>query len=334
MGDTAKIDDKDEALAPADALDPGASRLEEEAAEDQKIWDEIEAEEAAEDSGGAPADEVISDDPADDTTQVETAADDEPDDIWAGASDAQRAAFDATQSRVTRLEHSQKSEQGRSKTLRRQLSDVIGQLDRAAVVKPPAAVDDDGNPVDDEPSSWDKLSEEYPEVATPVNDRMTKIEENQARILRQGEIEAEEAQEAHQNTVIEQTGLLEGQHKDWLAIATTPEFDSWLDDQPRIVRDAAMQNATEIVDATAAGDVITRYKASRSDQDANSDGPDISQDTTDSSLAARRKRQLNASRGARPRGPGTVVQGIPENGTHEEIWAAYDKLDALEAAKA
>ena len=329
--------DKDEFAADDSAADaPTQTTQEAEDEQDKEIWDALDKQEesgeplAADDSA---ADDVIDDDPA---------ADDDPgpdtDDVWADATDAQRGAFKASQERAERMEHAHKSEVGRTKTLRRQLSDVTVQLDRAAKNTPPKKddVEDDGDPADDkaEPSAWDALATEYPEVAGPVNERLSKIEDAQAKKDREDELEAADAKEAHTQTVIEQTDLLAEKHKDWLEVATTPEFATWLDDQPRSIRDVAAVNAKEIVDATGAGDVITRYKASRSDQGDDSDGPDESQDTTDTSLAARRKRQLESGRSSRPKGPGTIVSGIPEDGSDEEIWAGFDKMDARESAKA
>ncbi len=325
--DTSKPDQDDfPAEKAGDAPTQTAQEAEDE--QDQKIWNALDDQEKT----GEPlaAEEPAADEPAD------KAAD--PDDVWAGATDAQRDAFTASQERAANLEHANKSEIGRTKTLRRQLSDVTVQLDRAAQAAPPKkdAVNDDGDSADGttEPNAWDALATEYPEVAGPVNERLSKIEDAQAKNDRAAELEAVDAKEAHIAVVIEQQSLLEKSHKDWQEVATTPEFATWLDDQPRSIRDVAINNAKEIVDATAAGDVITRYKASRSDQSKDSDGPDESQDTTDTSLAARRKRQLDSSRGARPRGPGTVVSGIPEDGSDEEIWAGFDRKDAQELAKA
>jgi hypothetical protein len=335
--DTSKTDFED--LPAEDAGDEPVQTMQEaEDEQDQEIWSALDKQEesgeplAADDSAADPEPDasVV----ADDKTVVPDA-----DDIWANATDEQRDAFTASQGRVDNLEHAHKSEIGRTKTLRRQLSDVTVQLDKAAKTSPPNSGDleDKGDPDDndDKPDSWDALKNEYPEVAGPVNDRLSKIEDAQAKRDRETDLEEADAKEAHTALVIEQQDLLTEKHEDWLEVATTPEFATWLDDQPRSIRDVAQRNNSEIVDATAAGDVISRYKASRSDQDEedNSDGPDESPDTTDTSLAARRKRQLEASSGPRPKGPG-IVTGIPEDGSDESLWKAFDVMDAQESAKA
>jgi len=323
--DTSKPE-QDEFAADDSAADaPTQTTQEAEDEQDQGIWDALDKQEET----GEP---LAADDSAaeDEPTQV---VDPDPSDVWAGATDAQREAFDAAQKRGDSMEHAHKSEVGRTKTLRRQLSDVTVQLDRAAQTAPSKDDDAEGDDDDSKPNSWDELVSEYPEVAGPVNDRLSKIEDAQERQSREIELDEADAKEAHTQSVIEQTALLAEKHEDWLKVATTPEFQGWLDDQPRKLRDAAAVNAKEIVDATTAGDVITRYKASRSDPQ-DGDGPDDSQDTTDTSLAARRKRQLESGRSSRPKGPGTVVSGIPEEGSDEELWAGFDKLDAQEAAKA
>lgn len=328
MTDTdTSITDKDDFPADKAGDAPTQTMQEAEDEQDQKIWDALDNQEET----GEP---LAADEPAAHKTADDTKKEVAPTDLWAGATDAQRAAFQAAQDRAATLEHANKSEIGRTKTLRRQLSDVTVQLDRVAKSSLPKKDDGDPDGSDHKPNAWDTLATEYPEVAGPVNERLSKIEEAQARRDRELELETEDAKEAHKEAVTKQQELLTKSQPDWLEVATTPDFARWLDDQPRSIRNAATSNATEIVDAIAAGDVIARYKASRSDQGKNSDGPDSSQDTTDNSLAARRKRQLDASRGARPRGSGTIVSGIPEDGSDEELWKAFDKHDAQESAKA
>ncbi len=337
--ETPKSEQNEDAVVTAEDLDLLPIGLEDEAKDDEEIWAELDAEEAAGSDGAAAADELAADDDEDAKAAAAAAkAEEKPkpskdaDDIWADASPAQIAAFEATQAGNTNLQHKLDSEIGRSRTFRRQLSDVTGQLDRAAATPPKK--DDDSGSSEAKPENWDKLNTEYPEVAGPVGDRLDVIEANQKKQERRDAAVADDANEDHIATVVEQTRLLAEEHSDWLEIATTPEFDTWLDDQPRRFRDTATRNAKEIVDAKAAGEVITRYKASRSDQGEDLGGPDEDRQETVTSLAEKRARQLETSSGVRSKGPGAAVQGVPEEGTDEEIWDAFDKKDAREAAQA
>ena len=337
-----------ESKANADNLDQATMTLEDEAKEDAELWDEIETEEAAASS------EAADDKPAAETTvtavvkpeaahsadddkpkAVHSAADKDDGDIWAGASTEQRAAFEAAQTGNTTLQHQLDSEKGRTKTYRRQLSDVTSQLDRVAA-EPPTEEDkgkpEDSTAKDEKPEGWDSLNTEYPEIAGPVGNRLDAIEASQQQQAKKDKDLQDDANVDHQRKVEVQTHLLGVEHKDWLDVANTPEFNGWIDDQPRKERDIAARNAKEIVDATAAGELITRYKAFRLEQDKPA-RPDESQETV-TSLAAKRKRQLESSASARPKGPGTVVSGIPEDGTDQEIWDGFDRKDAQEAAQA
>ena len=354
MGDATKEFDKAEADAvTAEDLDLISSSLEDDAKDDKELWNEIDDEETA--AKGGTADEVK---PAVDTAAVEQEpveqepveqepVEQEPvdkpevikdDDIWAGASPEQRAAFEAAQTGNTSLQHQLDSDIGRTKTFRRQLADVTGQLDRVAA-KPPTEKDD-GKPADSvvedaKPDNWDALSTEYPEIAGPVGERLAAIEAEQNKQAKKDKDLQDDASADHTRTVETQTHLLEVQHSDWLDVANTHEFGVWIDDQPRATRDIATRNAKEIVDAKGAGDLIARYKASRSEQgEIDPIVPDDKHQETVTSLAAKRKRQLESSAGARPRGPSTIVQGLPEDGTDQELWDGFDKMDEREAAKA
>ena len=350
MGEITQDSDKTETAISAEDLDLISSNLEDESKDDAQLWNEIESDEAAASSEAADTDTDADADadadaskPAAESTVVaakpqseeKPEVDKDDDDIWAGSSDKQRAAFDAAQTDNTTLQHQLDSEKGRTKTYRRQLSDVTSQLDRAAAK--PLTDEDKGKPEDSpakdkKPDDWNELDKEYPEIAKPVGERLDRIEAAQQQQAKKDKDKQDDADADHFRAVETQTRLLAKEHKDWLEIATTPEFNGWIDNQPREERDIATRNAKEIVDARAAGELITRYKAFRLEQDKPA-RPDENQETV-TSLAAKRKRQLEASASARPKGPGVVVSDIPEDGTDQEIWDGFDRKDAHEAAQA
>ncbi len=329
---------------------------------DEQLFDEIGAAEAAteagtaapEDDAGAAAAEAAK--PADDKTgdeetppekpsgdkKPDTVAAAEKEDPFADATDEQRAAHDAAQAQIKKLEHSDRSQRGRLSTMQRQ----INELSQAPPAVPPAA---DSAAADVKDTGADKgfmttdefksFESEFPEVAGPmrklVSGMQTQIDGTRK------ELDAA-AVGRHQDLVIEQKALLEEEHEDWEEVIAAPEFGPWLSKEPRHIQDAAVRNAEEIVDAAQAADVIGRFKATRSAQEDTGDDPDAA-DTADTpakgegdgktTLTGKRKRQLDAASSTRAGGPGAAL-GIPEDGDPEEIWKAYDRQEKREAQRA
>ncbi len=333
-------------------IDPG---LEDEAKSDEEIWDEIDAEEsgdepAGDDPAGDELEEAAAAAAADDAeteakttdnatgdetpeTDASAAGDEEPADIWEGASDEQKAAFEAVQKQVETLEQKDRSSRGRVSTLQRQVNDLTRQFDQTAADKAAdGGAGEDANAAEAlfKSKQWLDFADEFPEVSGPLASLFeTQQKEIDAVKAEQGKQRETEVQDH----LDEQVKLLGEEHPDWEDVADSDEFGPWLDDQPRHIQEAAIRNAEGIVDAREAADVIGRFKASRSEGEP-SPGPDDTDKggQEDTSLAERRKRQLESSQGARPRGRGTVKSGIPEDGDEEEIWAAFDKEDERKAA--
>ena len=356
-----------EASVTAEDLDLISASLEDEAKTDEQIFDEIGVEEAAAANPDAePAasleDELITgldagkkpDDAA--GTAKPSGEDDEEgkqepgeadkdaaDKLWAGASDEQRAAFDATQAIITKLEHSDRSQKGRVSTLQRQLTDVTRQLDQGAnkaIPGQPGDTDGTATTAFLASKDWKDFQGEYPEVAAPLGKLVAGL---QAELTGQKKQMDAISTDRRHDTVEEQTELLEKEHSDWLDAVTDDAFGPWLEDQPRHMREAAVRNAKEIVDASEAADVVGRFKAFRSEQSDDSAGPGDDGDKGKkpkpddqellTSLSDKRTLQLEASAGARPSGA-SAAHGIPEDGDDEAIWKAFDAKEAREAAAA
>ena len=326
---------------------------------DEELWDDIEKAEAAAEAGDEPEkDEGKS--PAEPAAAAEPAAKDaatdnkpgekspgtppasEKDDPWADATPEQRAAHEADQAQIKKLEHDGRSTRGRLGSMQRQinqLSAVPAPATPTAADK--AAADKDGSGGDDEYVNSDEFKAfetEYPEIAAPVRKLVSGQREEVAR-LRKRQDDADV--KSHSDMVGEQKALLEETHEDWEEAIAADGFGAWLDKEPGHIQDAATRNAKEIVDAAQAGDVVTRWKAFRSAQedagkDTGTGTPAADADTGDgtkTTLTGKRQRQLDAASSTRTGGPGAAL-GIPEDGDPEEIWKAMDREEQREAQRA
>ena len=350
--DAAGADGKaaDTAAVTAEDLDLIPAGLEDEGKDDEEIWEEIDAQETAEANGEDDAGDKLAasadadaDSGASDEDQEGSKGEVQPDPadkLWEGANEDQRAAFNAAQDQIKKLEQSDRSQRGRVSTLQRQVNDITRQLDRAAKAPDDASGAADAGEAAKgflDSKDWKDFAGEYPEVASPLGKVIADLQKQVTGFAtRQDAIEDD-----RQNDVVaEQTELLEKEHSDWLDAATDPMFEPWLADQPRHIREAAVRNAKEIVDAREAADVVGRFKAFRSEQgegsagpvDADGEKPPDNQETV-TDLSEKRKRQLESSASARGKGAGAAT-GIPEDGDEEAIWKAIDVKEERERRQA
>ncbi len=337
--------------------------LEDEGKSEAELWDEIEAAEAGDDAGGAPdndAGAATGDDTAtagDDTDQG--AASPEPDgdgtpsgddgddageeDPFANATPEQKTAFNAVQAELDRYKQSDRSQRGRVGSLQRRINELL------AAQSPADEAGDDGGDSDelvaireylasDELAEW---KEEYPEMAGPISKIAKLVETLDSRVTQQGQ-QIQAANDSRNDDLIdEQEILLAHEHSDWQDVAAAEDFGLWLEKQPRYVKEAAVRNAKSIVDAEEAADLISRFKADRSEgsdggpEDTSDAGGDDANGKGDGTtrLSGRRQRQLESAASSRAGGAG-AADGIPENASEEEIWDAMERLDQRQAKSA
>lgn len=372
MGDSTQNSEQPKGQLSAEDLGLIPDSLEDEVKTDEEIWAEIETQETAavkgteangEDLAGdkpavdadadasadASASAAGSEDSNEDRQAGEASSNQEDegdqgagdaqsaaDKLWSGANDEQRAAFAAGQAQIKKLEQSDRSNRGRVSTLQRQVNDITKQLDRAA--KAPGdklGAADAGTAAKGFLASkdWKDFEGEYPEVAGPLGKVITEL---QTQVTNASSRQDAIDDDRHLDDVHEQTDILLKEHPDWLDTATDDAFGPWLEDQPRHIQEAAVRNAKEIVDAREAADVVSRFKAFRSEQSEGSAGPGNAGDEpgdqeTGNSLTGKRQRQLDSAAGARPRGAGAAT-GIPEDGDPQALWDAFDRQDERAAA--
>jgi len=360
MTTTEKDDDKGRTETPPDIenddLDLIDNALEDESKDDAEIWAEIDQEEAGAEAGAAPESDSGADDgevPAgaeaktDDDDAGQTGDEPKPDgdkpsgdagdagedDPWSTATDEQRAAYDAAQEQLKKLEQSDRSNRGRLAAMQRQINELN--------TKPPAPKGDGEEGVDGDGEDDDEIKsvvDEYPEVAKPL---LKKINSLEAKLSKHDQKLTAADESRHDEEIDEQTDLLEKDYPDWEDDIAAEGFEDWLYAQPRHIQEAAVRNAEEIVDAAEAADVVGRWKAFRSAQGNTGDDPgaeDLDAGKTGDGdgkprLSGKRQRQLESAAGTQKGGPG-VAHGIPEDGDPEAIWNAFDKVEQRQAQRA
>lgn len=324
-----------------------------------ELWDEIEQEEAAaaddtdpdlsgtEDAAAAATaaeDDTTAEQPADKTPAEQeqpaaeaagTQGNDDADDIWGSATEEQRAAFEAAQAKIDKLDQSGRSARGRISSLQRELNSLIA-TQSAPPADETAAGDDEGASAADilQSETWKSLANEYPEVAGPLEAVLGKLS---SAVESQGNALAAIGNQGKLDALDEQTALLEEQHPDWEDVVAEDGFAEWVFQQPQHIQDAATRNADGIVDAAQAADVVSRFKAARSETQGSADAnngngngteqepnPDESGKGSESTLTDKRTRQVEAASSTRSNGPSGAA-GIPEDGDEKQIWDAFER---------
>jgi hypothetical protein len=337
--------------------------LADEAADDAELWNEFDDDEA-DAAASSASDESSSDDDEQDTgddaaddgdefEESETGSADQQDsqpaasgsdarasdhnagesDLFANATPEQKAAFEAANEKLRKLEQSDRSQRGRVSALSRRLEE----LQRAKPQGPaPAAYPQSTS--DDDPENdtflnsedWSSFKDEYPEVAGPIGNIIGQL---QAQVANQGKRLSAIGEDRTQEALLEQRALLEESHSDWEDVVRGEGFQPWLAEQPRYVQEAVVRNANDIVDAVEAADIIGRFKASHPDLFGTSQHGGSPSGDSQGNGSGRRARQVTSARSGRPSGGPGVATGIPEDGDEQAIWKAFDKQDEQKARR-
>ncbi len=261
------------------------------------------------------------------------------DDIWKEASPAQRAAFEAAQTEAKKGEQYKRSNEGRVAALQRQIDALKrGQVAQNGATQGGASQQAAGGFLDT--PDYKKFSKEYPEIAGPLSKVITDL---QAQVTGQTKMLDAIGNERLQTALSEQESTLAADHADWEQLAGQESFGDWLATQPRHIREAALRNGENIVDAAEASDVIGRYKdhlrkSGQYQEPAQQQGSSAQNGTQagngsgngNQELDPKRKRQLGSTASAKSKGPG-VASGIAEDADPQTIWKQMDAEDARKA---
>jgi hypothetical protein len=265
------------------------------------------------------------------------------DDIWKQATPAQRAAFEAAQAEVKKGEQYKRSNDGRVAALQRQIDSLKrGQVAQTGATRGSAAGQQNAGGFLDTPD-YKKFSKEYPEIAGPLSKVITDL---QSQVTGQTKMLDAIGNERLQIALNEQESTLATEHADWEQLAGQESFGDWLATQPRHIREAALRNGENIVDAEEASDVIGRYKdhlrkTGQYQEPAQQQGNGQQNNGTQAGngsgngnqvLDPKRKRQLGSAASTKNKGPG-VASGIAEDADPKVIWKQMDAEEERRARR-
>lgn len=174
---------------------------------------------------------------------------------------------------------------------------------------------------------WKKVEEDFPEIARPF---MRELERRDASVQTlQQQLGAMQAGERETVLLDNEQAVLD-RHSDFVQVASSPVFREWADGLSPALKSILSQNAQRIVDPQGAIAIVDLFKAQHADSAGAGPGaaPANSQGTG-SNLSGRRTRQLEAAASA-PHGGGPRVssQAPGEPQTFDEAWDLAEREDA------
>ncbi|RFC65012.1 hypothetical protein DYI37_03865 [Fulvimarina endophytica] len=321
-----------------EAVEPEAVEID----DTDALWDEFDASEglttadpdadAAADGFGADAEDDLPADgdgepqaTADEVGAVEHTATAEAavqDLDWSGVPETHRAAFEQMRADNAKLAQKERSANGRYTATQRRYDELV----KAAQPRQPASGD---RPTLE--TSLASLKEDYPEIAGPLQQALAAVQGDVATLA-----EAEEGRRSAAQTELSEFLQTEAdefsqQHPDFEEVVRQDagRFTAWVDDQPKAVRDAFARNAQTIVNAAEASNVASLYKAFLGMGEA---AAAAATQTGKPSLDARRQRQLQSTANPSRASRRPASSGIPEEGDRDEIWDAFERAEAAQAA--
>ena len=201
--------------------------------------------------------------------------------------DERAAELERYKKEAEQWQHRYNSDLGRQNALQRKIQEqqaMIQDLESRASANPT------GSGMSD--SEWNTLVEDFPEIASAMEAKLQSVSAQYEQRMQQLQSQMEPIQQqAQQQYVQAQYAVLEQQHPDWKDVATSQNFQSWLNTQPDPVR--SLVNSDHAADAAY---LIHTYKLENS----------MAQDNTANEIRQRREKQLRqgqtiTNRGGRPK---------------------------------
>lgn len=315
-----------EAVAPAD--------------EAQRIWNQLEAEEAAAEKGEAAPPEPASDPapaPAPTPDKGATATDPKAapaaaapvKDIWSDVPEEARTAY-------SRLEKDHKALLGRVAPLQRELRTLQRQARTA-----PGAPSPDGKAADEilDPETLkalDAVEKDFPDVAKPFRQVINRLTETVKTVRGEtSSLRQERKADVEDATVESQNAFIRQHHQDFDAIAGSTDFYAWVEKQPAFVKNAVKRNTNTVLDPQEIVDVVSAFKRDTGrttpEPSARADTPlNPSTPTAD----PKRARQLRAATSPRTTAPGAVSTEPPPDAPASVWWDYFDRQERAKEAAA
>lgn len=217
-------------------------------------------------------------------------------DIWSNATEEQRAAFEAAQKDAQQWRHRVESDDGRVSRFQRERDELKRQIESLQKVGEKAAKEDLTELLKSE--DWGKIKEEYEEL----NPLLAAIEQVAQQNLTVAERLGQMDQESQQAYLLRQQEALTERAPDWLDLVRHEGFPSWIETQPRHLRDAFERNRQGVVDVDEANDVVSRY---REHLKASESAPPS--DPQKQTIDRKRQAQMNGARTIGSRQPAMVA---------------------------
>ena len=275
-----------------------------------EIWAEFKAADAAPDTpsdDGGEGQAEASVPPANDAGGTE-------EDVWANVPEAARKQFEDLKAENARKDQRIRSDQGRLAARQRKINELRAQ---AAPEKSPAAIDT---------APIASLEADYPEIAQPLKTTTQAIKTAVDALEADREGRRKAAATELKSIIDDETDRLDEAIPGWMDFikANGPSYRSWIEDQPKRIREINERNAQEITDADGAIEVITAFKQFL-------EPPAQQPQTSTSPPNDRRQRQLAAMSSPSTAPRGAVVSGIPEEGDPQAIWNMFAEQERRRA---
>lgn len=213
------------------------------------------------------------------------------DDIWANASEAQRAAHEEIMRERDQWKHQYRSEEGRVSAFQRKINELTAEKEKAAAT-PPATPEPAADETDEELEEFKRI---YPEIAGVLDKQSAAVKEEVQRSLAAG-IEPvnetlkklQEHEEERQLRV--ETERVTEAYPEWRKTVKTPKFAEFMRSAPPQLRVNELFNSGNADDAIF---LLEEFDKLHGKQDGADDGEGepTTTESTDS-ITQRRQRQL------------------------------------------
>lgn len=321
---------------PADGEgETGEEEGETETSQEGSEEDSTEAAEAAAPEGGEEAAEA---EEGEQPSEGEAAG--AQDDIWANASDEQRAAFEKLTKKAAAAEQGKRSAEGRESGLKRRLDALMSgdggqEPDEKPETRQQPSEDEQKQAREALSAELKQFADDYPEIAKPLGKALAHLEGNITRLeseigKRDDIIQRLEGglqqigSERHQANLADQEQIVYEAHPDYDEIAGSAEFVAWMEQQSPAMQAIIAPNVDDIVNGDDVAFVVERYKTAQGIvNDGGTDGASTAGQQNGSGErkpAADLVRTIQKRSAAAPRSsPGAVARETPRQETEEEV---------------
>jgi uncharacterized protein YeaO (DUF488 family) len=288
-----------------------------ESVDQQAIWDEFTGETSAAESASPEPDvqksgieQTQQDSSADNEGNVDSTADsrespspeqDADSDPWATVPAELREQFEKTQKQNAEFQR-RLTDQGR------QLKDLRTQNLHGQPAPQKEATK--------APEKWESFKQEYPEVAAPIDEMLQAVLSKADRLEQQlAGMSKAQVQDVYQSNL----EYVKSQHPDFDQIVGGTEFKEWVDRQPRFIQEGIQRNATDLVDAVEASEILNLYKSQNvtSAQQVTQAAPL----KPGNNISGKRARQLETAAVGPSRTQASVMGGVPNDPERQFDWA-------------